>query len=278
MECARFRDEVVRGLLEPSPDAPDGALEAPLAEHRAECAACRRHEEELRALWRDLGALAGPAPDPQRMKALEAALVRGQEGAAAARTGAEGMRRRRSNGLLAAGVAAALIAGGAVGFGLGRAGAAEPLPGSSEAPTGPSGSATREFLLLLHDSEATVEAQARVGVDSLVAEYAAWAGRLAEAGRLVSAEKLADDGGRWLRAAPDAEADPADRPAIVAARDPTGAAGGDPLPTGATTGVVSGFFLVRAASYEEALALAGESPHLRYGGAIEVREIDRGDR
>ncbi len=38
-------------------------------------------------------------------------------------------------------------------------------------------------------------------------------------------------------------------------------------------GKIAGFFLVRAASREDAVALARSSPHLRHGGTIMVREI-----
>ena len=80
---------------------------------------------------------------------------------------------------------------------------------------------------------------------AIVAEYAAWARGLGADGRLVLAEKLADDGGRVLRASPDARAD-----------------------------VISGLFVVRARDYAEAERIARESPHVRHGGVIELRRID----
>lgn len=38
--------------------------------------------------------------------------------------------------------------------------------------------------------------------------------------------------------------------------------------------VIGGYFLIQAANYEEALRIASSCPHLKYGGIIEVRQID----
>ncbi len=106
--------------------------------------------------------------------------------------------------------------------------------------------ATPEFLLLIRGNEPNQllpEAQ-------LTQEYRAWAEELAGRGTLVVAEKL-DDEGRWL--------DAAERP-----------------PDDLQSSVVSGFFIIRAAGYDEAVAIARLSPHIRYGGTIEVRALDRG--
>ena len=37
--------------------------------------------------------------------------------------------------------------------------------------------------------------------------------------------------------------------------------------------IVGGYFMVKAADYEEAVTLSKTCPHLRYGGRIELREI-----
>lgn len=105
--------------------------------------------------------------------------------------------------------------------------------------------AASEFLLLIRgDQPSTL-----VPETQLVQEYGAWADRLAAEGQLVTARKLAEDEGRWLNASR--------RPAV----EPPGVA-------------VGGFFIVRAESYEEAVLIARESPHLSYGGTIEVRAIE----
>ena len=68
--------------------------------------------------------------------------------------------------------------------------------------------------------------------------------------------KLRDGSGRFLR--------------------PDGSGGVQVLdgPFSETKELVGGFYLVRADSYEAATALADDSPHLRYGGTIEIREIE----
>lgn len=79
-----------------------------------------------------------------------------------------------------------------------------------------------------------------------VAKYAAWARDLAEAGRFVEGEKL------------DMTTERLGEPAV-------GRQDGE---------VVAGFFVIEAASLQEALQVARTIPHLRYGGAVEVRRIE----
>jgi hypothetical protein len=86
-----------------------------------------------------------------------------------------------------------------------------------------------------------------------VKEYGAWARGLHQEGRLVSGEKLNDDARTLI------------------ARDGTVAFLDEPRPD---QGPVQGFFLIRAASLDQALEIARECPHLRHGGIIEVRAID----
>jgi len=110
------------------------------------------------------------------------------------------------------------------------------------APEGPAALvAGNDYLLLLTEPHplATDKPEA-----ARVAEYRDWATGLASEGKLVSAGKLAD-GGRYLGSTP--------APAL---------------------GTVSGFFLVRGGSLEDAAALAATCPHRRYGGEIDVRPIE----
>jgi hypothetical protein len=39
--------------------------------------------------------------------------------------------------------------------------------------------------------------------------------------------------------------------------------------------LVGGFFIIRAADYDEACSLALSCPHLSYGGGVEVRQIQQ---
>lgn len=87
------------------------------------------------------------------------------------------------------------------------------------------------------------------------AEYWAWTSRLAEAGHLVAAGDL-----RWEPGLAVEPSGPSARPATDLS---------DP-------GFLVGMITIRVATYEEAAALAGECPHLRYGGSVSVRRVGRG--
>jgi hypothetical protein len=81
-------------------------------------------------------------------------------------------------------------------------------------------------------------------------EYSSWGGRLAAAGRLLNAARLDD-------ARPSLSWEGG---AVALAHEAPGAG-------------VSGFFLIRAQDEQEALALARDCPHLKYGGRVEVRRL-----
>jgi hypothetical protein len=102
--------------------------------------------------------------------------------------------------------------------------------------------ATSRFVLLLYEDSAFnypgSAAQA-------VAEYSAWARRLEERGHLEFADQLGNA----------SESLPASSSA------------------GQMAAQISGMFVIRAATLDEAKKLAAESPHLRYGGTIAVRNI-----
>ena len=81
-------------------------------------------------------------------------------------------------------------------------------------------------------------------------EYSAWGGRLAASGHLLSAA--------WLD-------DP--RPSLA------GAEGGVSVTPETPGAGVSGYFMIRARDEQEAITLARDSPHLKYGGRIEIRRL-----
>ena len=220
----------------------DASADAELRAHLASCAACRDEVEALRALWADMGRLPVPAPRPSSEAGAERVRLAGA-------AEAERRRARRPYGLriaaaAAVALAASLAASFAVGVALGRRQAPRAAPAAEAGAT----DGRQSFLLLLHESAdfdagATPEASR-----ALVAEYRDWAVRLRAEGRMAAAEKLADDGGRWLRG--EANTAPAD------------------------TDVVSGFFVIRARDYAEAAELARGCPHLRHGGTVELRLIE----
>jgi hypothetical protein len=99
------------------------------------------------------------------------------------------------------------------------------------------------FLLRGQESDRPEEEGARV------AEYRAWARGLAASGRSVSGEKLDD------------------REERLGAPGAVGAAAAAPEDE------IRGYFVISAASLDDALAVARGCPHLRHGGRIVVRPI-----
>lgn len=101
----------------------------------------------------------------------------------------------------------------------------------------------QDYLLLLTEPRPLATEKPE---SALVAEYRDWATGLAEEGKLVAAGKLdEEENGRYLGET-----------------------------TAAAVGTVSGYFVVRGGSLEEAVTLAASSPHRRYGGEIAVRRIE----
>jgi hypothetical protein len=84
-------------------------------------------------------------------------------------------------------------------------------------------------------------------------EYGNWARELGQLGVIADGEKLKDET-RLLR--------------LTAGRPEVSENSNEPYPIG-------GYFLIKVKNYEEAVKVAETCPHLKYGGVIEVREIDR---
>jgi hypothetical protein len=113
-----------------------------------------------------------------------------------------------------------------------------------------SADAEPQLYVLLTLEDADFRPPAGVPRAALAREYDAWAQGLSRKGQLVLGEALADSDWLLKVGRPLAEL------SVVDAR----ARG-------------SGFFLLRATSEAQALALARSCPHLRYGGRVELRHI-----
>ena len=143
------------------------------------------------------------------------------------------------------------IACGAAGFALGRAtggeaGSSTTASGPSQPPATPADSTLKPFLLLLEErSWPPPRPLARQG-------YREWSGAIVAQARFVGAEKLTDEPG--FRVESDGSVTRPDGPT----RPPN----------------VSGWYVVRARSYAEAIDWARRGPHLAYGSVL-VREIER---
>jgi hypothetical protein len=252
MECERVREEFVErltGTLDPT-------RSRAIDDHIAGCAACRAETDRLRELWTELGALRVPAASGaagriERM--LDARAASAQDvGMSPVSTPARSGRVRQIV-VSAVGLAAALI----LGVALGQRSANGSRAAVSATPAIATPSTPKEkYVLLLHGpARARRLTPQQAAADSateraLVAEYSAWAGRLAAAGSLVMAEKLADD------------------PLTMLA-----ASGARELPR-FTADELGGFFVIQASDSAEAFRIARECPHLRHGGTVQVRRIE----
>lgn len=113
----------------------------------------------------------------------------------------------------------------------------------------------QSYVVILHGIWGDAETLTADVASGRAAEYWGWATDLAERGVLIAAGDLAWDPVRRIDAA-----------------------GGMAMYTEAIQdpNYVVGMFTVRADSYEEALELARECPHLRFGGSVTVRQVSQG--
>jgi len=110
-----------------------------------------------------------------------------------------------------------------------------------------------EFLLVLRRSAQEPPDRSSEEMQR-VKEYSAWAKRIRQEGLLVSGEKLKDEA-RVLNAI-------------------NGQAIASETQAGVKENAIAGYFLIRARDYRHAETIAGSCPHLKYGGTIEIRQID----
>ncbi len=111
------------------------------------------------------------------------------------------------------------------------------------------------YLILLHEEPMDYSQFSPKQIQGVIAEYVAWRHQIEADGKYVGGEKLKDEGGKHL----------------------SGANGGLRVTDGPYTEakeVIGGFFTISAADYDEAVATASGCPHLKYGGRIELREIE----
>jgi hypothetical protein len=132
-------------------------------------------------------------------------------------------------------VAAGFVLAMVIGYGFARWRASAPAAGSQQ-----------QYLILLYDTDSTSRISP-AAMSAVIAEYAGWARGLRSQGKLVAAEKLSDAPSAWF--------------------------GGQVSNTsGARLG---GFFLIRVGSAAEAREIAAECPHVKRGGRVELRAIQK---
>ncbi len=112
-----------------------------------------------------------------------------------------------------------------------------------------------KFLLLLHEAPADFSGVSAEEIQSIIAEYSAWREDLINRSLFVGGQKLKDEGGQHL-VAKNGNAQVTDGPYSEAKE------------------VLGGFFMIEANDYAAAVQISKECPHLKYGGRIELREVD----
>ena len=110
-----------------------------------------------------------------------------------------------------------------------------------------------QFMLVLLAETEPQRPRSSEEIMSIVREYGDWARQLRRDGVRVQGEKLKREA-RMLRAV-DGRTLSDDRPADQKA--------------------IAGYFVIEAQDFNHAVKIASGCPHLKYGGTIEVRQIDR---
>ena len=112
-----------------------------------------------------------------------------------------------------------------------------------------------EYLLLLHEQPSDFAGFSPEDFEKVIGEYIAWRHKLEAEGKFAGGQKLRDEGGRHL-AGWNGDFRVTDGPYAEAKE------------------VIGGLFAIKADDYEKAVEIARECPHLKYGGRIELREIE----
>lgn len=111
-----------------------------------------------------------------------------------------------------------------------------------------------KFLMLARSDARAWEGISAEEGQRIVKQYVDWSDRMRAAGRLAGSNKLTDGDGRVL----------AGNGSRVEVKDG---------PYSETKEVVGGYWLLEAADFDEAVKLAKDSPHLRFG-TLEIRAIE----
>ena len=111
-----------------------------------------------------------------------------------------------------------------------------------------------QYMLLLHDDPGGFMSLSPEEMQRAIQKYIAWGDRLRAEGVILDGNKLKDEAGKVLRRA-DGGARTTDGPHTESKE------------------VLGGYYVIEAASYEDAVARVSDCPHLDFG-SIEVREID----
>lgn len=117
-------------------------------------------------------------------------------------------------------------------------------------PTPSSNDSRPQFVLMLYE-DATYETASPTELPGRIAEYGRWATSLGSE-NYVRGQKLVESESTVSRSGIVGPAQPSQK-----------------------DGSVAGYFIIRAADEQEAARVASTCPHVRYGGLISVREVER---
>lgn len=112
------------------------------------------------------------------------------------------------------------------------------------------------YILFLHQDLQRPRSGSPDEMMAVTKAYMAWADRMRSEGRLKGGDKLTDEPGKIMRT----------KDGRVTVTDG---------PYAESKEVVGGFFVIGADGYDEACRLAESCPHLKFGGRIEVRQVDQ---
>jgi predicted anti-sigma-YlaC factor YlaD len=225
----------VRARLIDALAMPRQTIDADIRAHLDSCPACRAARDDYSTMWRQLGELPVPFAPPDARARFERLPVEVR------RRWAVGAERRTAwyVGALAATVLIAALAG----YGAGthrssdQARIARAVPAASEST----------FLILLHEDSSFRHGETPAASAAMLAEYVRWARTLPSGVTFVGTDKL-EDSIVWFGAPHE------------------------PCPQGDH---LAGFLMIRAKDRAAAMQVSATSPHLKYGGRIELRMIER---
>ena len=111
------------------------------------------------------------------------------------------------------------------------------------------------YMLLLHEQPMDYSQFSPEQIEAVIGEYVAWRKKIEADGSYVGSDKLKDEGGRHLIGS-DGDFRVTDGPFAEAKE------------------VIGGYFTISANDYDEAVEISRSCPHLKYGGRIELREVE----
>ncbi len=111
-----------------------------------------------------------------------------------------------------------------------------------------------KFMLILVNDPNVYPNSSPEEMQRIFEKYRAWSDKMRSQDRVVTSDKLQEEGGKILTAR-DGRMSVVDGPYSEAKE------------------VVGGYFMIRAKDYDEAVALCSDCPHLQFG-RLEVRQVD----